>query len=31
MMYIVCNDKNRYVGGSKRGREFLNANPHIDF
>ena len=28
-MYIVCNDKNHYVGGTKSGREFLSSNPHM--
>jgi hypothetical protein len=28
-MYIVCNEKNHYVGGTKGGREFLGTNPHL--
>lgn len=23
MYYVVCNEKNHYVGGTKSGREFL--------
>lgn len=29
VMYIVCNEKNHYVGGTKCGREFLSTNPHL--
>lgn len=29
MYYVVCNDKNHYVGGTSSGREFLGSNPHI--
>ena len=29
VMYIVCNEKNHYVGGTKAGREFLSTNPHL--
>lgn len=28
-MYIVCNEKNHYVGGTQCGREFLSTNPHL--
>lgn len=26
---MVCNDKNHYVGGTSKGREFLSSNPHL--